>query len=49
VLFFHVPSDASSQAVETATELAINLIRAMVESDLQKKRQDKDSRGARLP
>lgn len=36
--FFHVPADASDKAVEQGTEIAINLIRAIAESELAERK-----------
>ncbi|KAF0332653.1 hypothetical protein GQ607_000669 [Colletotrichum asianum] len=38
VVFLHVPSDASEEAVATGTELTIQLIRSIAESELEKRR-----------
>lgn len=35
--FFHVPADASKEAVSLGRELCINLIRAMVESEVARR------------
>lgn len=37
VVFFHVPADCSEKAIKTGTELAVQLIRSLVESELGKK------------
>ncbi len=39
VTFLHVPCDASQERIETGTELAINLIRAIVESEVVRRRE----------
>lgn len=39
--FLHVPADASDRAVETGRELAIGLIRSLVESEVEKRRRGK--------
>lgn len=36
--FLHVPADASAHSVELGRELAVNLIRAMVESEVNRRR-----------
>ncbi|TDZ29910.1 Pyroglutamyl-peptidase 1 [Colletotrichum spinosum] len=38
VVFLHVPSDASEEAVARGTELTVQLIRSVVESELEKRR-----------
>ena len=40
VTFFHVPADASAASISLGKELAINLIRAMVESEVVAKDRD---------
>ena len=39
VIFLHVPADASETSVTQGRELAINLIRSIVESEVIQKRQ----------
>lgn len=36
VVFLHVPADASDQAITTGRELAVQLIRSLVESELRR-------------
>jgi pyroglutamyl-peptidase len=45
VLFLHVPSDASEAAVARGRELAVNLVRAVVESEDAARRRGKDGAG----
>lgn len=37
VTFFHVPADASKETVSLGTELCINLIRSIVESEVTRR------------
>jgi hypothetical protein len=39
VVFLHVPADASEAAIRTGKELVVQLIRALVESEVAKKRE----------
>lgn len=39
VVFLHVPCEANKETVAKGTELAVNLIRAMVECELDRRRQ----------
>lgn len=38
VLFLHVPSDASEHGIKLGTELTVQLIRSMVESEMARRR-----------
>lgn len=38
VCFFHVPADASDKAVERGREIAVNLIRAIAETEIAEKK-----------
>ncbi|KAL1837926.1 hypothetical protein VTJ49DRAFT_3246 [Mycothermus thermophilus] len=40
VLFLHVPSDASEHSVAVGRELVLQLVRAMVESEVERRRRD---------
>lgn len=42
VVFFHVPADASERHVAQGQELAMNLIRSVVESEVTRKKREKD-------
>jgi pyroglutamyl-peptidase len=42
VTFLHVPADASERAVETGRELAAGLIRALVESEVERRKREKE-------
>lgn len=39
VVFFHVPADASDSSITKGRELAVNLIRSIVESEVSRKKQ----------
>lgn len=45
VVFIHVPSDASHKAVARGRELVVNLIRALVESEVEGGGKEKDGGG----
>ncbi|KAI5465974.1 putative pyroglutamyl peptidase type I [Mariannaea sp. PMI_226] len=47
VVFLHVPADASETSVTNGRELAVNLIRSIVESEVSKK-QEKKNEGERV-
>lgn len=38
--FLHVPADASERSVELGRELAVNLIRAVVDSEVNRRRRE---------
>ncbi|RTE75213.1 hypothetical protein BHE90_010344 [Fusarium euwallaceae] len=40
VVFLHVPADASHQSIEKGRELAVNLVRSIIESEVDKSRQE---------
>lgn len=40
VVFLHVPADASHQSIEKGRELTVNLIRSIVESEMDKSREE---------
>lgn len=50
VIFFHVPADATEAAVARGRELAVNLIRSLVESEeaAKKRRKEKPDDGGEL-
>ncbi|KAK7421914.1 hypothetical protein QQX98_001908 [Neonectria punicea] len=45
VVFFHVPADASHTSIAQGRELAVNLIRSIVESEVSKRREGKSTEG----
>jgi pyroglutamyl-peptidase len=47
VLFLHVPSDASEHSIEVGRELVLQLVRAMVESEVERRRR-REREGAEL-
>lgn len=45
VVFLHVPSDASQKTVARGRELVINLIRSIVESEIEQRRREDEANG----